>query len=725
MSHNVRRGMKDGSEYQWMTNQGHHQQQQPQYHHPQQYSYGSNTHPVYPPAGSMGHHPYYSPPQAVYQYNDHQNGHHPPSWSNGSSVEHPHPIQSSYPSHPLSFQSPHHDPSQQQYLDMFSSPTEASYGYGNYQVTETFYDPSSQTKEDHSGDYSYGASDQDAVTSLEMGMTSLTVDTSVSDRALFSRDLEMYRKNQETNAANQGKDSSWASVAAGSKSKASLLKAKMMANAARSAAVHSYTNSVETSPNSSSWGESSKNGSSPKTPPTPPSASSSSIPTSVSHPLNPIQSVHHSNQEPPRSWNNVVKPGSQIGQQPSFQNQRQPPFTDQHKPYTNGRNQNRQDFQSQGSRQPERDRTQYPPRDDRPRTISTSSEKSIGNQQHPKSKEDEIRVEKILERPVMENRGRAVIARNPSSTSESEQSSSVQSSVPNHSVSSAPVVKAPLKPVIDPSLVLDKQQLEHIYNPKTFDLDPVNARFFVIKSYSEDDIHRSIKYSIWCSTEHGNKRLDTAFKNQEGKGPVYLFYSVNGSGHFCGIAQMMSPLDYHSSANVWAQDKWKGQFKVKWIYVKDVPNAQMRHIRLENNENKPVTNSRDTQEVFPEQGKQVLAIIHNYRHTTSIFDDYLHYEKRQEEVSKKNESDPTERTNDKSRDGCRGDKDDFRRNHHPNDRGYNRRDSPNRVYRDNSFHTNQQSSYNSSSNYRDNRNRNHASSSHFNRRRDEPHSWRE
>lgn len=62
-----------------------------------------------------------------------------------------------------------------------------------------------------------------------------------------------------------------------------------------------------------------------------------------------------------------------------------------------------------------------------------------------------------------------------------------------------------------------------------------------------------------------------------------------------GMAQMISPVDYHAKSSVWAQDKWKGQFKVKWVYVKDVPNAALRHIRLENNENKPVTNSRDTQ----------------------------------------------------------------------------------------------------------------------------------
>lgn len=180
--------------------------------------------------------------------------------------------------------------------------------------------------------------------------------------------------------------------------------------------------------------------------------------------------------------------------------------------------------------------------------------------------------------------------------------------------------------------VLDELKVKNNYNPTDFDLSAPNARFFVIKSYSEDDIHRSIKYEIWCSTEHGNKRLDQAFKERESNnGCVYLFFSVNGSGHFCGMAQMMSYVDYHSSSSVWSQDKWKGQFKVHWIYVKDVPNLQLRHIQLENNENKSVTNSRDTQEVPHARGLQVLRIMHSYPHTTSIFDDFIHYEKRQEE----------------------------------------------------------------------------------------------
>lgn len=191
------------------------------------------------------------------------------------------------------------------------------------------------------------------------------------------------------------------------------------------------------------------------------------------------------------------------------------------------------------------------------------------------------------------------------------------------------------------------------YNPKEFNFELDNARYFIIKSYSEDDIHRSIKYSIWCSTNHGNKRLDEAYRQQQAKnGQLFLFFSVNGSGHFCGMAQMTSGVDFDSSSGVWAQSKWQGEFSVKWIYVKDVPNSALRHITLENNENKPVTNSRDTQEVPSEKGKSVLKIIHQYSHTTSLFDDFLHYERRQEEEKMKkslSEQQPVGRPEDKER----------------------------------------------------------------------------
>jgi hypothetical protein len=84
---------------------------------------------------------------------------------------------------------------------------------------------------------------------------------------------------------------------------------------------------------------------------------------------------------------------------------------------------------------------------------------------------------------------------------------------------------------------------------------------------------------------------------------------------------MVSRVDFDSKSELWAQDKWKGKFDVKWIYVKDVPNSKLRHVTLPNNEGKPVTNSRDSQEVFFDQGTEVFNIIRSYKHKTTILDD--------------------------------------------------------------------------------------------------------
>lgn len=171
------------------------------------------------------------------------------------------------------------------------------------------------------------------------------------------------------------------------------------------------------------------------------------------------------------------------------------------------------------------------------------------------------------------------------------------------------------------------------YNPVNFPM-PASARFFIIKSYSEDDVHKSIKFNVWTSTKHGNDRLNRAFLESSTKGPIYLLFSVNGSGHFCGVAQMISEVDFNKCSGVWEEDKWKSEFNVKWIFVKDVPNREFRHIRVESNENKPVTNSRDAQEVPFEHGRQVLKIISNFSSQTSLFNDFAHYEKRAAELEK-------------------------------------------------------------------------------------------
>ncbi|KAF8412606.1 hypothetical protein HHK36_000575 [Tetracentron sinense] len=186
------------------------------------------------------------------------------------------------------------------------------------------------------------------------------------------------------------------------------------------------------------------------------------------------------------------------------------------------------------------------------------------------------------------------------------------------------------------------------YNLPDFSTKYDHALFFVIKSYSEDDIHKSIKYNVWASTPNGNKRLDCAYQNahermgeKSSQCPVFLFFSVNASGQFCGVAEMIGPVDFNKNMDFWQQDKWNGFFPVKWHIIKDIPNPQFRHIILENNENKPVTNSRDTQEVRFPQGIEMLNIFKNYMSKTSILDDFSFYESRQKAMQDKRIRPPT------------------------------------------------------------------------------------
>ncbi|KAJ1272691.1 hypothetical protein BS78_06G222200 [Paspalum vaginatum] len=177
-------------------------------------------------------------------------------------------------------------------------------------------------------------------------------------------------------------------------------------------------------------------------------------------------------------------------------------------------------------------------------------------------------------------------------------------------------------------LIVDSEK----YNHPDFVTEYMDARFFVIKSYTEDHVHKSIKYNVWASTAGGNRKLNAAYleaKEKEDHCPIFLFFSVNSSGQFCGVAEMIGPVDFDKSVDYWQNDRWNGQFPVKWHIVKDVPNSLIRHITLENNENKRVTNSRDTQEVQLEQGLQMLTIFKNHEAETTILEDFDFYEQRE------------------------------------------------------------------------------------------------
>ena len=171
-------------------------------------------------------------------------------------------------------------------------------------------------------------------------------------------------------------------------------------------------------------------------------------------------------------------------------------------------------------------------------------------------------------------------------------------------------------------------------NSKIIESINSNCKFFVIKSFSEEDVHKSIKYNVWSSSKDGNLTLSNAFKiAEEGKGNVYLFFSCNGSGRYQGVARMKTPCDENKTFGLWTQDgKWPGLFDVEWIFIKDVPFKEFKNIiiTMKDGEVKPVSNSRDTQEIPFEQAKIMLQKIAEYQNTNTILEHFEFYDMRQD-----------------------------------------------------------------------------------------------
>ena len=165
-----------------------------------------------------------------------------------------------------------------------------------------------------------------------------------------------------------------------------------------------------------------------------------------------------------------------------------------------------------------------------------------------------------------------------------------------------------------------------------------DCKFFIIKSFCEEDIHKSMKYGVWSSTTKGNITLSNAFEATKEKGSfVYLFFSCNGSGNFIGVAKMKSPCDFKKSFEYWTQDdKWTGLFEVEWLFIKDIPFKEFRNviITMKNGEINPIFYARDTQEVPYEQAKIMLNTIEKYQNYYSIFENFEYYDIRQANYEK-------------------------------------------------------------------------------------------
>ena len=96
---------------------------------------------------------------------------------------------------------------------------------------------------------------------------------------------------------------------------------------------------------------------------------------------------------------------------------------------------------------------------------------------------------------------------------------------------------------------------------------------FVARSSTYDDIHKAMKYGVWSSTLEHNRALDGAFRaaRETGKRVLLFFRSVKDDV-FCGVAEVVSGyIEEQKFGLWWEDDKYKGIFNIRWVFVKNVP----------------------------------------------------------------------------------------------------------------------------------------------------------
>uniref|UniRef100_K3WL53 YTH domain-containing protein n=1 Tax=Globisporangium ultimum (strain ATCC 200006 / CBS 805.95 / DAOM BR144) TaxID=431595 RepID=K3WL53_GLOUD len=199
----------------------------------------------------------------------------------------------------------------------------------------------------------------------------------------------------------------------------------------------------------------------------------------------------------------------------------------------------------------------------------------------------------------------------------------------------------------------------HVLDPRSIAMNAENepllhdvfttstCRCFILKSFSDANLHKSLKYGIWSSTYAHNMQLDQIFKSDlSSVRPVLFFFSVCDTRHFSGIARMTSSVRTDAKFALWEKPKYEGVFHVEWLLVKDVPNHALTGIKMSNTPSKKsITSCRDCEEVLYDEASEFISIFTKFPHRTSAWDDYNHFDRLQTQLEAKRSlraSDPTD-----------------------------------------------------------------------------------
>ncbi|KAK3901875.1 YT521-B-like domain-containing protein [Staphylotrichum tortipilum] len=139
-----------------------------------------------------------------------------------------------------------------------------------------------------------------------------------------------------------------------------------------------------------------------------------------------------------------------------------------------------------------------------------------------------------------------------------------------------------------------------------------DSRFFILKSFNEENVRRCMEDGIWTTQVQNGKILSDAYATCRN---VILFFSINKSRAFQGYARMSSP----PSPTIPRPSFVKGihwdtsdPFRVQWLSKTSVDFFRIGHLKNPLNEGAPVLVGKDGQEIEAECGAELLREMERF-----------------------------------------------------------------------------------------------------------------
>lgn len=160
-----------------------------------------------------------------------------------------------------------------------------------------------------------------------------------------------------------------------------------------------------------------------------------------------------------------------------------------------------------------------------------------------------------------------------------------------------------------------------------------NSKYYIIKSFNIENIHKAIKYNTWSTTYSGNSSFNKAYIEAKNRGAeVYLFFSINSTFSFQGLARLSSKLQEKSYSFWKGSEKYKkfdGSFNLEWLIIKDVPSTTLDRVVIDN---VPFSKLRNCMEVKENYALSVIKYIEGFYYCSSlVLNDFMRLDMQEKE----------------------------------------------------------------------------------------------